>query len=103
MDFALKTYGCCGWRLQRYFESSFPRKWESRAPDAQPSWTPAFAGVTECVFNPADQPLAPGRSGRCRSDHAFLGEALDFAGGLAQQFGQHIHVVLAIAGRAAVD
>src|SRR5947208_9738536 len=35
-------------------------------------------------------------------DDAFLGQPLDLARGASEQFGQHVHIVLAIARRAAV-
>src|SRR5262249_18512153 len=45
----------------------------------------------------------PAVAAACSSDDALLGEALDLAWAAAEQFGQHIHVVLAVARRAAID
>src|ERR1043166_3393999 len=36
-------------------------------------------------------------------DDAFLGQPLDLAPAAAEQFGQHVHIVFAIARRAAID
>src|SRR3984893_1119842 len=46
--------------------------------------------------------LPAGKNRDRTSDDALLGHPLDFARGSAEQLGQHPHIVLAIAGRAAI-